>query len=335
LAVAPPSPDPGLDIVTRLPRRMQIDERWLVRRPRGFTWWGHHLAQRVTVDPIEDYHGTPVARLRIETDLLTNVPDGPKAIDALVPLNRAATLGSLAVSPDGVVRLHASIAVTPDNATLAGSLALHAIAIQAADAHVKAGPLAEFLGARIAASGHPTHGPRPAPDDMLDALAFYADKGSGPSPFADLDFRAMTLMQPRPWVLARTRPDGFDAELPFLGSRPSVLDGAGAAAAETALLQVQAGARHAQLGAGLQLRLALPVRTGAAVANRLNVAEAARPEGHQLGAWTLDQQNLACYLFVPAVAFAEGLVETLVWHVAARALWARAQLFRTPGAATG
>ena len=306
---------------------MQIDERWMLRRPRGFTWWGHELAQQVWLDPVEDYHGTPVARLHIETDLLTDVPDPAKAIDALVALNRAASLSSLAADAEGRVRLHASLTVTPDNLTLAGSLALHAIAIQAADAHIKAAPLAGHLGARVARSAHPSHGPRPDPDDLLDALAFYADKGAGASPYADLDFRAMALMQPRPWVLARTAGDGLDVELPFLGSRPSVLDGTGAAAPETALLQVRASHRHAQLGTGLLLRLALPVRAGAAVANQLNLAEALRPEGHQLGAWTIDQQNLACYTVVPAVAFADDLVETLIWHVAARALWARAQLF--------
>ena len=307
---------------------MQIDERWMHRRPRGFTWWGHQLAQRVWIDPVEDYHGTPIARLHIESDLLTDVADATRAIDALVPLNRAASLSSLALDEAGRVRLHASIVVTPDNASLAGTLALHTIAIQAADAHIKAAPLAEFLGARVAASAHPSRGPRSEPDDLLDALAFYADKGAGASPWAEVDFRAMALMQPRPWVLARTAPDGLDAELPFLGSHPSVLDGSsGAAAPETALLQVRTAHRHAQLGAGLQLRLALPVRTGAAVANQLNLAESIRPEGHQLGAWTIDEQNLACYTFVPAVAFAEGLVETLVWHLAARTLWARHQLF--------
>ncbi|MDE3155368.1 MAG: hypothetical protein KGN76_09710 [Acidobacteriota bacterium] len=327
MAATDSSPDPGLDLVTRLPRRMQLDERWMIRRPRGFTWWGHTLAQRVWLDAVEDYHGTPIARLHVETDVLRGVPDEAAAIAALVPLNRAASLSSLAVDADGRIRLHASIAVTPDNATLAGSLAQHALAIQAADAHIKAAPLAAHLGAQVARSAHPSHGPRAEPDDLLDAIAFYADKGAGPSPFADVDFRAVALMQPRPWVLARTTGDGLEAELPFLGSKPSILDGTGAAAPETALLQVQTSVRHAQLGAGLLLRLALPVRTGVGVANQLNLAETVRPEGHQLGAWTIDQQNLACYTFVPAVAFAEGLVETLIWHVAARALWARGQVF--------
>ena len=281
-------------------------------------------------DPVATYHDTSVSRVHVATDLLTDVADRQQAIEALVPLNRVASLSGLAVDAGGTVRLEASVAVTGDNATLVGSLALHAMAIQAADAHIKAAPLADFLSARVAGTAHPSHGRREAPDEILDALAFYADKGQGASPFGALDFAQMALMQPRPWVLATARAGGLDVELPFLGSHPSILHGHGAAAPETALLQVRTDHRHPQLGAGLLLRLALPLRGPAALANDLNLAEAAHPEGHHLGAWTIDQRNLAFYTFVPAVAFADDLVETLIWHAAARAQWARDRLYPAP-----
>jgi hypothetical protein len=306
---------------------MRLDDRWLLRQERGFVWWPHRLAQRVWAEPIADYHGTTTSRVHIETDLLTGIHDQSRAIEALAPLNRVASLSHLAVGRDGRLRLHASLAVTPENLNLTGPFAVHVVSLQAADAHIKAEPLAEFLRARIADSAHPSHGPRPEPDDLLDAIAYYADKGSGDSPYAETDFRQMALMQPRPWVIATASADGLDAELPFVGNRPSILRNAGGPP-ETALLQVRSAHRHPQLGAGALLRLALPVRTHAQIANDLNLADERDPEGHQIGAWTLDGDRLASYTFLPAVAFTDELVQTFVWHAAARALWARTRLFQ-------
>jgi hypothetical protein len=317
--------DPGLDLITRLPRRIRLDEHWLQRNDRGFVWWPHRLAQRVWSEPLVDYHGTSVSRVHIETDVLRDIERRAEAVDALVPLNRVASLSHLAIDRSGWLRLHASLAVTSENLNLVGPLAVHVLSLQAADAHVKAAPLSEFLSAPIADSRHPTHGARSQPDDLLDALAYYADKGRGDSPYTAIDIAQLTLMQPRPWVMARSGGDGLDAELPFTGERPSILSGSGGAP-ETALLQIRPAHRHPQLGAGALLRLALPARAPAAIANDLNLAEAHAPEGHQLGAWTIDRENLAFYTFLPAVAFTEDIIPTLIWHAAARALWARTRL---------
>ena len=305
---------------------MRLDEAWLRRRERGFTWWGHRLALHVWAEPLADYHGTSVSRVHIETDLLRHVAHRAAALDAILPLNRAASFSHLALGRDGSLKMHASITVTADNLNLTGPLAVHTLSLQAADAHIKAAPLAEFLGAPIATSAHPQKGPRETPDDLLDAVAYYADKGTGASPYASLDFRQMALMQPRPWVLARAAEGGLDAEVPFLGDRPSMLQGGGGPP-ETAVLQIRPQHRHPQLGAGALLRLALPARANPDVANDLNLADEQEPEGHQLGAWTLDNQTLVFYTFLPAVAFTEELIPTLIWHAAARALWARARLF--------
>jgi hypothetical protein len=306
---------------------MRLDERWLLRRERGFVWWPHRLAQRVWAEPMADYHGTTVSRVHIETDILTDVGDQFGAIDALVPLNRAASLSHLAVGRDGRLRLHASLAVTSDNLNLTGPFAVHVVSLQAADAHIKAAPLADFLHAPTADSAHPTHGPRAEPDDLLDAMAYYADKGAGDSPYTEIDFHQMALMQPRPWVIATAGAEGLDAELPFVSDRPSILRNTGGPP-ETALLQVRPAHQHPQLGAGALLRLALPVRTRATVANDLNLAGERDPEGHEIGAWTLDGDRLAFYTFLPAVAFTDELIQTFVWHAAARALWARTRLFQ-------
>ena len=43
--------DAGLQVVEFVYRTMRIDEEWSIREPRGFTWWGHQLAQRVWAEP--------------------------------------------------------------------------------------------------------------------------------------------------------------------------------------------------------------------------------------------------------------------------------------------
>src|SRR5438034_671528 len=42
------NPDLGLEVLDFVSMSMQIDDSWSVRTARGFTWWGHRLAQRVS-----------------------------------------------------------------------------------------------------------------------------------------------------------------------------------------------------------------------------------------------------------------------------------------------
>lgn len=314
--VAVPAPDPAARVIAYLFDRMQIDEVWACRADRGFTWWGHRLAQRVYAGPPREVNGIGTRALHIETDLLRCVPAGPATLARLAGINRLATLSAYVADLDRQrIRLHASVSLTRDNVPMAQGLALHAMALQAADAAAEARPLAEIIGGEIDESCHPTSGRRDVPDEMLAVTTVYEERGSGPSPFTADELSELVHLDPRPWLLASLTGDCVDAELPF-------------GPAERSRLELDAGARHPAVGSGLQVRLVLPVPPDPAVVQRLNAAETIEPDAHQLGAWCLDEDvGLAFVAFLPAAVHTPHLATSIVWHMAARNDWARALLF--------
>src|SRR4030095_6344260 len=151
--------------------RMQIEDAWSVRDEESLTWWASSLAQRVWASPARELQGVEVTTLHLETDLLTGVSREEATWERLAGVNRFASLSAyVADQLTTSIRLHASVSVTEDNWLMARALALHARALQVADAHTEAEPLAEAFGAAIARSDHPDHGRRPDPDEMLGVV---------------------------------------------------------------------------------------------------------------------------------------------------------------------
>jgi hypothetical protein len=307
--------DPIARVVDYLFERMQVDDDWAVRGEDGFAWWGHRQAQRIYAGPVRDVGGMVTRALHIESDLLRNVPAGPDTLARLAGINRLATLSAYVADAEGTrVRLHASVSVTADNLPMARGLALHAMALQAADAAAEAEPLAEIFGGDVDESGHPEAGLREEPDEMLGVAALYEDRGSGPSPFATDELSELVHLDPRPWLLASSSATGLDAEFAFGPHERSRLD-------------MDAEARHPALGAGLQVRLVLPVVPDIALVQRLNASEILEPDAHQLGGWCLDEDlGVMFATFLPAAAHTPKLTTSLAWHMAARNDWARALL---------
>ena len=296
--------------------RMQIDAAWSLRDDRSLTWWGSSLAQRVWAAPARQIHDVEFATLHIETDLLADVSPDVTTFERLAAVNRFASLSAYVADPATCsVRLHASLALTTDNLPMARALALHAVALQVADAHAEAGALADAFGAQVAASAHPLSGPRATPDDMLGVVAIYQERGQDPSPFTTEELASIVHGEPRPWLTASNDLHRFDAELAFAGDAP-------------ARLEFDADSPHPSLGTGLQIRLRLPVEPDAAVAQRLNSAERLEPDAHQLGGWCVDDgRGLLFAGFLPSGAHKPGLARAMAYHMAARSDWAQALLF--------
>src|SRR5690606_5262162 len=105
----------------------------------------------------------------------------------------------------------------------------------------------------------------------------YEDRGSGPSPFAIDEMAELVHLDPRPWLLASSSAEGLEAELAF-------------GATARARLELDTETRHPALGAGLQVRLILPIRPDVATVQRLNANEILEPDAHQLGGWCLDEE---------------------------------------------
>lgn len=304
------------EVLRFLTERMQIEAEWAVQERTSFTWWAHTLAQRVWVAPPREFQGIELNTLHIETDLLAGVPMGEDTWTRLAGVNQYATLSAyVADAAAGTIRLHASVSLTSENWLLARAIALHAMALQMADAFAEAPELAEAFGARIAATPHPHQGLRARPDEMIGILEIYQQRGEGESPFTADEIAALVHLDPRPWTMAANELHRLDADLEFATELP-------------ARLELDASERHASLGSGLQMRLLLPVEPDETIAQKLNANECLEPDAHQLGAWCVDRERGLMFTgFVPAAAHTPGLSRALVYHLSAKNEWARALLF--------
>lgn len=296
--------------------RMQIDDEWFEWEGRGFRWWAGPLAQRLRFAPRRDVDGVTMATLHIETDLLADVPMTGATWQRLAAVNRLATLSAyVADVPARSVSLHASVSFTGDNWLMARGLALHAVALQNADAHAEAAEMAAAFEARVRASEHGTRGRRKSHDEMLGIVEVYQHRGQDPPPIGTAELAQLVHLEPRPWLMAANEPNRLLADLDFATGRP-------------ARLELDAGVIHPALGTGLQVRLVLPVEPDPALSQRLNANEALSPDAHQLGAWCIDPDHgLAFIGFFPSAACLPELGRALVYHAAGRNEWAREVLF--------
>jgi hypothetical protein len=304
------------EVLKFLTARMQIEAEWAVQERTSFTWWAHQLAQRVWVAEPREFQGVTLRTLHIETDLLAGVPMNTSTWARLANVNRFATLSAyVAKKTDGTIRLHSSVSLTQDNWLLARSIALHAMALQMADAHAEAHELALAFAGTVNATPHPSRGLRERPDEMVEIIEVYQQRGEGPSPFSTDEIAELVHLEPRPWVMAANEPQQLLADLEF-------------ATDMHARLELDAVERHPSLGSGLSMRLLLPVEPDIALAQKLNANEALEPDAHQLGAWCIDpERGLMFTGFIPAAAYAPGLSRALVYHLSAKNDWARALLF--------
>jgi hypothetical protein len=304
------------EVLKFLTARMQIEAEWAVQERTSFTWWAHALAQRVWVAEPREFQGVELRTVHIETDLLADVAMNTTTWARLANLNRYATLSAyVAKKTDSTVRLHSSVSLTQDNYLLARAIALHAMALQMADAHAEAQELAVAFGGRVNATPHPRQGLRERPDEMVEIIEVYQERGQGESPFTTDEIAELVHLEPRPWVMAANEPQQLLADLEF-------------ATDQHARLELDASERHPSLGSGLALRLLLPVEPDEALAQKLNANEALEPDAHQLGAWCVDpDRGLLFTGFIPAAAYAPGLSRALIYHLSAKNEWARALLF--------
>jgi hypothetical protein len=310
-------PPPVAATLDFLADRLNLDPEWTVRDAGRLAWWAGPLAQRIWAAPAREEHGIEMTPLHIETDLLRDVPAGADTLERLAGINRLATLSAYVADPGGTrVRLHASVSLTADNWPLARMLAVHAAALQVADAHAEAGPLTEVFGGAPDASGHPLHGARPTLDEMLQVVGLYQERGEAAAPWSAKEFATLLQLDPRPWLMASSHAAGLEATLPF-GPDPRV----------TSQLELDASYRHPALGSGLHVRLVVPRPAAAATVQRLNAAETEGPDAHQLGAWGVDEEARLRYAaFIPSAAYAPHLTPSFVYHMVARNDWAHLHL---------
>lgn len=326
--------DPGLIAVQRLFDGLKVDDEWSVRGERGFTWWGHRLAQHVTASPLVDPgDGSSGSVVRVWTDVVTDVPEGIDPNPVLTEMNRHTTLSAFVWDPGRrTVSACAAFTVFDDTVEMWSVVLVVAAMLQATAAHSSARALATTLDAWPAVSHHPVSGRRPEPDGMLHVPAGLAGsigqeasrfRGDLMDALASFDF---------PWALADGDSEGFVAEVPFVSDKTTLDAAFDRRPPGTALVRVVTNEPHPVIGSGALLTLAVPLALkgdrAASAANELNrLAAAGVPLVPLLGAWCADADGgLFFDQFVPSAVARPGLLQNLAVCMAALTRWSAMEL---------
>jgi len=331
----PADADVGLRVINYVFKRMQIDEDWSVREARGFTWWGHTLAQRVWAETPRLDDDMTITKLHVETGFVKNV-DAHSATEAVVSaINTHATLSAAIWDPvRRRVSFHCTMFVHEENVDWVEELFTHAVALQTADAHSLASGIADPLNGEVDETNHPTSGPRPQADEMLGAMNNYFFT-QAPSPYGGQDLvTTLRLLEQR--FLANGDEEELVAEFPCTEDKPAIMRAAlGLRGVGTALFRAYTTPRHPRLGSGALLLLELPIGGDVALANRLNEAE--RDEwtsSHLLGGWCVgpagnESSALMFASFLPAKVRTPSVLINCALNMGLRAKWAGEFLARS------
>jgi hypothetical protein len=307
-----------LDFVFKL---MMIDNLWSIREPRAFTWWPHKLAQRVWAEPVRMDEGIALCKIQAETAVLKKVPPTKRTYGLLAMLNTAATLNRYIYDATSMrITLRCCAYFHTENAGWQAKYFASAVAIQAAQAHAELPDCSELFGAAPDETRHPV-GVRTSPDDILNILEVFKEKGQEPSAFIGEESARIERMSPCPFVMANSNDTGATVEFTFPGCIPA-----------TTMLRIRSDAKHPKLGSGAFLLLRIPDMPGVvqdfALANRLNTFEMQDwSRSRCFGAWCKDVDNanplkgVAYVCFVPSLAKMNGLLENEVFQMAARTGW--------------
>ncbi len=319
-----PATDPGLELLAHLFETLKPGPKWCVSQPRGFTWWGHRLAQRVWAEPPRREGGLG-CHVHIVCDLLRDVGDDPAALEALNTANRLASLSSVVWDREqGRVSLRCSVEATAAALPWLKPLAGWAAALQVSAAHLRAHDLAEIFEATIDASDHPTSGAREREAEALSTVWRLGLGSAGPTPYDRHELAQAMRALPRSALATPLGELQVEAGLPFAGAP------AGSPAGATLL--VAGDAEHLALGKGALIRLKLPPGAGGgslmAKANRLNLLEESEWTGfHHLGAWRRDPNRCLTFsTFLPRLVFQPGLLAEFAAASMARLAWVERQL---------
>ena len=290
--------DLGLAAVERTYREMQIDAQWSVREPRGFTWWGSWVRQRVWAGEAVRSRGEHLWQVRARTPAYRDQPDEAATWAFVNDLNEAPLLSAWAYDPDeGTISARCGVLTYEGVDGWLGRYFRVAAALQSSVAWLAAPAQAD--GRALDDAPHPVAGPRRDPDDMLNLAGSFPGT---PSPFTPAVLRE---------VAGHLAADGAAVEVhEDSGGLRAALSVSADAAVFWTLLPLD----HPLLGAGIVTQLFLPWRQGpvraAWIANALNLAEASDWAGedrtHALGAWS-GRPDVACHAaFFPAVLFGGG-----------------------------
>lgn len=341
-----PDGDIGLVAVEQLFTDLMVDDAWAERRPRGFTWWSHRLAQHVEASPPLILGDREVCEVRVWTDVARNVREAKGPAEWLAAANMRATLSALVWDPTNQkIADCCSVMAHPGNLGWVRKVLPVAAIMQNAAAHSRAQAIAEVLAGSPDTSEHGQIGPRLMRDEMLGAPLVLVNESK--SKFVGAMTRRLEALAGRMGLVGFSSQTEFSCELPFTGVVPvaAIED---ADDVDTSLLQVFSDAVHPDYGAGALMTLSLPVRIKDhdvfTAANDLNLMEFIDLD-HALGAdflnsarqftltgaWCPDPRSqnkdrVAFNAFVPSALAQPGILDNFLLYQILRSRFAASQL---------
>ena len=323
--------DVGPEVISFVYVSMRIDDEWSTIAPRGFTWWGHQLAQRIWADDCRRDEGADVTLMHVETDFLRNVENNERTYEALNDLNAGTSQFAFIYDiKKRCIRLHSTVYTHRQNLEWSKRLFLKAVGLQVSYAQRMLESFSHlFSGSEPDTSPHPDNGFRPEMDELVGLIDnFYIPMGEKEAPSENGAFRFTKENLP-PHLLATAGDDWLTVEFPFWGDEPACVRLAlGKPGVVTSLFRVNSTEGHPLLGKGLMIRMMLPVsydrEQGLKIAMTLNLLEATEwVKCHLNGAWCVDERsNLVFVSFFPIAGFNPGMLVNLAMSCAVRSMWA-------------
>lgn len=323
--------DVGPEVLIFAYTSMRIDDNWSTIAPRGFTWWGHQLAQRIWADNCRRDADVDVTLMHVETDLLRNVAGNQRTYEALNDLNAGTSQFAFIYDiKERCIRIHSTVYTHRQSLDWSKRLFLRAVGLQVSYAHRMAGTFSHlFTGSEPDTTPHPDNGFRQGKDEMVGLIDnLFIPMGEKEPPIESGAFKLIEeQLQSR--FMVNAGENGLVAEFPFSGDEPaSVRLLQGKPGVVTSLFRVNSEEGHPLLGRGLMMRMTLPVsygrKEGLSIAMSLNLLEVTEwTKCHLNGAWCIDDQsNLVFVSFVPIASFKLWELVNLARSCAVRSIWA-------------
>lgn len=320
--------DVGPAVVDFIRSSMMVDEQWSVNAPRGFTWWGHRLAQRIWADECLRSEGVDVTVVHVETDFLRNVEDSREAREGINSLNAGTGQWAFVYYPkERKVKLHTAFCTHYQVVDWTKRLLMGAAGLQASYAHKKARACRRlFKGAEPDISPHPENGYRKEKDEIVLILDTFLERSRYVPGIDGGEFQLVEKWLPK--LLSTYDEKGVTVEVPFSGDEPAIISVGRGLAPVTALLRANSVEKHPVLGRGLAVRMTLPVSfgrdNGMEVAGKLNLRETREfTKGHLNGAWSInDKTDVVFTSFLPVAFYQPRMLVNFVRSCALRSRWA-------------
>lgn len=320
--------DIGEQAVQEIYKGLLIDEAWSWRRPRGFSWIAHRLAQSLDASPLFENRGVMISRVASRVLVVEDV--GLPQTDAeklLSQLNRLA-VGSAYIYIPERRSVESVLGHNIHEETMkyrSQEIATYQM-VQLALAELDCERLAQAFHGKVACQQHSVSGERIEPDDMLNILRqMYLPAGATPSTFADgSEFEQVYQhVVNTPFFSAGGDSGGITIEVEFGND-------------DTTLIRLKTDEPHPHLGNGLgvflNFRLNGDESLMAGLANQLNQLQFAPKEVvPAFGAWCLstfsDHATLGHAFFAPNLHFRPGVALDCAMAAIQQALWVDQLLF--------